>query len=118
MKAILTRDAYRDNPEYDQLKADWCEGRGLPYTVPKVIEAKAGEVIEHREAYMLVRFGMAIPGDEECRVKAGVSEEQMVALQAAQAKMNVLGAYDAPGLNETLAEEKEALKESDDGAES
>lgn len=44
----------------------------------------AGTVINHPDAAMLVRMGIAEPVDEECRLAAGMTVDQMVAAQRAQ----------------------------------
>jgi hypothetical protein len=36
-----------------------------------------GTILDHPEAWQLVRTGAAKPADEECRIKAGLTDEQM-----------------------------------------
>lgn len=36
-----------------------------------------GAVIDHPQAYLLVRNGVAEPADEECKKRAGMSSDQM-----------------------------------------
>lgn len=36
-----------------------------------------GAVIEHEEAYKLVRLGVAVPADEECAARAKMSQERI-----------------------------------------
>lgn len=40
-----------------------------------------GTLIDHRDAYLLVRLGVAEPADEECRQRAGMSKEMMARAQ-------------------------------------
>jgi hypothetical protein len=44
---------------------------------PKGQVAPAGEVIDHPNAWRLVRMGVAEPADDECRAKADMSPEKM-----------------------------------------
>lgn len=47
-------------------------------TVPKsTYWSPAGTVIEHPDAYLLVRMGCAEPADDECHAAHGMSEERM-----------------------------------------
>jgi hypothetical protein len=48
--------------------------------------APTGTVIEHPDAWKLVRMGMAEPEDDECRERAGMNGEQMRKAQYAQDK--------------------------------
>lgn len=71
MKAKLIRRAMKDN------------GRGQPET-----RLEIGDVIEHKDAYQLVRLGMAVPEDDECREKCGMTEKQMQAVIKLQDKVS------------------------------
>lgn len=42
---------------------------------------KPGTVLDHPQAYRLVQQGCAIPADEECRAKAGLSDEEIAVRQ-------------------------------------
>lgn len=46
----------------------------------------AGTVIDHPDAYKLVRLGVAEPADDECRERCGMTPERMKAAQAAAAR--------------------------------
>jgi hypothetical protein len=48
---------------------------------------KEGAVISHPEAYFLVRQGIAIPEDDECRDRANMSNEGMRAAQHAYGRL-------------------------------
>jgi hypothetical protein len=45
---------------------------------PRFRMVPAGYVIEHPDAWRLVRQGTAKPADDDCRVRAGVSPEDMI----------------------------------------
>lgn len=60
MQARMIRRAMRDN------------GKGNPET-----RLEVGDIHDHPQAYLLVRNGMGIPHDEECRKACGMSEEQI-----------------------------------------
>ena len=49
---------------------------------------KIGAIIEHPQAYWLVRQGMALPADEECAAKCQRSPEQMAAAQRAYERLS------------------------------
>jgi hypothetical protein len=61
----------------------------------------AGTVITHPDAWKLIGLGVAIPGDEECRIRAGMTEQQMSAAQYAARRLAAgihpedFGRYDA-----------------------
>jgi hypothetical protein len=44
-------------------------------------ELPAGTVIDHPQAYILVRNGHAEPADDECRIKANMTPDQLAAAQ-------------------------------------
>jgi hypothetical protein len=49
----------------------------------------AGTVIDNPDAYRLVQMGVAVPVDDECRVRAGMTPEQLTAANIAyQATVN------------------------------
>ncbi len=63
------------------------EGKADPFYPDKAKRGTmlpVGEIIDHPKAYMLVRCGTAVPADEECRVKAHRSEQQMQEAQLHQ----------------------------------
>jgi|LSQX01.1.fsa_nt_gb hypothetical protein len=43
-----------------------------------------GTVIEHQDAWKLVRLGCAVPADDECAAKANMTQRQMAVAQHAQ----------------------------------
>lgn len=47
----------------------------------------AGTVIDHPEAWELIGHGVAIPADDECRVRAGMTEKQMAEAQYAAKRL-------------------------------
>lgn len=46
-----------------------------------------GTVVDHPDAFRLVQMGVATPEDDECRIRADRTEEQMVAAQMAYTKL-------------------------------
>lgn len=48
----------------------------------------SGTVIDHHQAYLLVQMGVAVPEDQECRMKAGMNGNQMIAAQHAYERVN------------------------------
>lgn len=49
----------------------------------------AGAVIEHPEAFWLVRAGEALPADEECRVACGMDDEAIEKAIAARKRIHI-----------------------------
>jgi hypothetical protein len=49
----------------------------------------AGTVIDHPDAFKLVRMGVGLPADEECEVAAGRTKAQLAQAQAAQDKVRL-----------------------------
>lgn len=47
----------------------------------------SGTVLEDHRAFRLVQMGVAIPADEECAGRCGMSEEDMAKAQAAYVKV-------------------------------
>ena len=47
----------------------------------------AGHVIDHPDAWMLIGLGVAIPADEECGRRAGLTEQQMAEAQYAAKRL-------------------------------
>lgn len=72
MKAKLIIDLTGPNPEYNRDLAATCALEGKPYGVPHSIPKPAGTVIDHPKCYLLVRQGVAVPADDECKIMAGV----------------------------------------------
>ena len=75
MKAKLIVDMTGPNPEYDRDLAAACAVDGKPYGVPHSIPKPAGTVIDDPKCYLLVRQGVAMPADDECKIMAGVDCE-------------------------------------------
>ena len=73
----------------------------------------AGTVIDHPQAWLLVRLGRAIPADDECRRAAAMTDEQMQEAQdfherLCQGRATGDPLYDAPDpqeREETLADD-------------
>jgi len=59
---------------------DWQ--RGVKQMLPP------GTVIEHPEAFKLVRMGAAIPADMECQTASGMTADQMRSAQYAYERLN------------------------------
>lgn len=55
-----------------------------PNGTPIIGQLPAGHILDHPKAYMQVRMGCAIPHDEECRIAANITPEEMAAAQQAQ----------------------------------
>jgi hypothetical protein len=69
MKAKLVRPLQRKNPQYKpEVHADF-ERRGKHYPIPKYVEAPAGTVIEHKDAWQLVANGDAQPACLDCQAR-------------------------------------------------
>ncbi|MFZ5829821.1 MAG: hypothetical protein ACOY3P_07025 [Planctomycetota bacterium] len=49
---------------------------------------RAGEEIDHPDAYMLVRMGVAEPSDDECAARHGLSPEQLAAARQAYRRVS------------------------------
>ena len=84
MKAELISEQEMLNPKYRKKDASAAKQRGERYTETLFVKAPAGTVIKDPKAYMLVRMGIAIPADDECRERAGMTEEKMKAAIHAQ----------------------------------
>ena len=60
-----------------------CTGSGGCATYPDG-KIPVGTVIEHPDAYKLVRLGCAVPADNECYFRANMTQRQMAVAQHAQ----------------------------------
>lgn len=99
MKAILIRESECENPEYDGAVAAACVEQQKPYNVPRTIKRPAGTMIDHPDSWQLCNFGMAIPADDECQARCGMTDDQLNVAIAAQERMQKgIGAYDVPEL--------------------
>lgn len=79
MKARLVRDAQQANPAYSRAAAAAAKERGERYDVPRLLPIAKGAVIDHPDAWKLIGTGMAIPADEECARRAGLSDDEIQA---------------------------------------
>ncbi len=86
MKCRLICEAQCINPEYDRNAHTLARYEGWEYDVPRLITKPAGTEINNPEAYKLVRMGMAEAADEECRIRAGLTEQQVILAAAGQEK--------------------------------
>ena len=90
MKATLLR-------EMDQIDREHLDVNRRP-TLKKV---PAGTIIDHPDAFRLVRQGVAMPADEECQLAANRSPQQLAAAQHAYERVSAgihpddYGPYDA-----------------------
>lgn len=85
MKCKTLRETQSPNPEFSWDACEASKRSGKPYDVPREFTRPPGYVIDHPDAWRLVRCGVAIPEDDECRVAADMTEEQMKAAQASYA---------------------------------
>lgn len=83
MKAMLVRDLDGPNPKYNPARAEHARQVGKRYLIPHSIPKPKGTIIDDPEAFKLVQNGVAIPHDDECRIAAGMTAEQMAAAQQA-----------------------------------
>lgn len=97
MKAKLVLDQTQVNPKWSAAKAERARNAGRSYTVPHTIPIKAGSVIDHPDAYMLVKMGNAIPADDDCRLAAGMTPEEMTRAQSRYAIFEKGMGYDEDG---------------------
>ena len=58
---------------------------GCPAYPDRIVPAET--VIDHPDAWKLVRMGMAVPADEECGVAANMTEREMAVVQHAQGRV-------------------------------
>ena len=89
MKAKLIIDMTGPNPDYNRDLATACALEGKPYGVPHSIPKPKGTVIDDPKCYLLVRQGVAVPADDECKLMAGV-ECDPAAVGERAAKYNTL----------------------------
>lgn len=54
----------------------------------KTIDRPRGSVVENPDVWKSVLMGVAVPGDDECRAKAGLSNEEIARRVKAYKKMN------------------------------
>ena len=71
MLAALVREIDLVNPEYTEARKAGRETRGISES----IKGGPGKIINRPDAFKLVRNGMAVPADEECKKAAGMTEE-------------------------------------------
>lgn len=94
MKAQYIRDDQEVSPSaYDQLDEFLSQGLVEYRSVMRdgdikpVPFFKNGAIVEGPQVHWLVRFGVAIPADEACAMRARMSAEKMAAAQRAQELM-------------------------------
>lgn len=62
----------------DDFRGDLVERETMKNgVVRKRLFWKVGSELEHPQAWLAVKMGVAEPADDECRLKAGMSQEQM-----------------------------------------
>ncbi|NJM54559.1 MAG: hypothetical protein HC841_00305 [Verrucomicrobiae bacterium] len=77
MKAILIQDHKAKNPHFDRLLDLQAKRFGYKYDVPRDVVVKSGTTIEGPDVWRLVRLGAAVPHDQECRDRCGLTSEQI-----------------------------------------
>ncbi|HWL09550.1 MAG TPA: hypothetical protein VNQ76_14165 [Planctomicrobium sp.] len=97
MKAKLVREHDVLNPDYNRDHHTLCVARGERYPISMTKKAPAGTIIDHPEAWRLVTLGAAVPEDDECRQRAGLTEKQMEKVIAAAERLSLGIGYDIPG---------------------
>lgn len=81
MKArLLTEKEIHAESASPELLAQ-CERRGDHVFAPP------GTIIDHRDAFWIVKMGQAEPADDECAVKVGMSAEQFASAQHAARRL-------------------------------
>ena len=88
MKCKLIRDAMCENHEFSQEAFNKARELGQFYDVPQFVPVAAGTIIKDPRAFMLVRMGMAEPADDECRIRAARTPEQIAAAVKAQDRVS------------------------------
>jgi hypothetical protein len=88
MKCAYLREMEQENPEYSDEDRRAAKKARRPYNVPRFVKKPAGTVVDHPEAWRLVRMGVAEPVDDECREAANVSEERLKVLAAKYERLN------------------------------
>ena len=90
MKATLTRDqrvrnVHMSRDDRKRAVVKYVAGEISRAEISEILSrvAKAGEVIDHPNAYKLVQLGVAEPADSECALRAKLTERQIVAAQLA-----------------------------------
>jgi hypothetical protein len=88
MIAILCKAATVENPERVALvklaaatpgddRATLDKIRAKLRAIPHSLPVEAGTKIDHPHAYQLVLNGVAVPGDDECRERAGLDDAEI-----------------------------------------
>ncbi len=84
MQAKLIRSSDGTNPKWSNKAYNAALNAGREYNVPRLLPRPAGMIIDRPDAWQLVQMGMAVPHDDECRKKCGMTEEEIAAAIAAQ----------------------------------
>lgn len=91
MQAVLIRDdlAVGPNAKADSVR-EWAEMREVTVNGRrrKRLYWKRGAIINNPRAFRLVQQGVAIPHDDECRLAAECSEDQLAAAQKAYERVS------------------------------
>ena len=87
MKVKLIRPATTLNPQWSSAEAARCRDQGKKYDVSHSIPREAGYVIDHPDAWKLIRAGYAEPEDDESRERAGLTPAQIQAAIKGQDKI-------------------------------
>lgn len=83
MKARLNREMDCRNPEFSWEALKKAQARGDEYRVSISGPKPAGTVIDHPNCWRLVQMGVAVPEDDACREKCGMTPEQIAAATVA-----------------------------------
>lgn len=76
MKARLEYDTERINPAYNRREH---MKRGKSYRTSIYAPAPKGTIITAPDAFRLVQIGIAVPADDECRERCGMTEHDIAA---------------------------------------
>jgi hypothetical protein len=87
MKARMIRDAEQLNPKWSHETAARFQKAGKRYPHPYTIPIAKGAIVDHPDAHKLVKQGMAIPADDECKEACGLTEDQIQECIMAQTRM-------------------------------
>lgn len=78
MKCKLVCPLKKENPEYNRQAHLSAMRKGQSYKTPRFVWQEVGTVIEHRDAWKLVKIGTAVPEDSECKIAAGnLSDDEL-----------------------------------------
>lgn len=116
MKAKVIRSDFEVGPSaYRLFGEDWVLANSVPHPSGQVTFGrkrrifKPGTVLSFDKAFRLVQNGVCVPVDQECRQRAGLTEEQMRDRQARYERMQESGS-----LMEELEARENAIPITDD----